>query len=245
MRRWMLSVLSVILCLAWLLPTSPGQVAKTDERKPDFSVTAENLSREFNTNFAEAKKKYKDKAVEITGEVAFIMTFQEGKLINVFLRGAKQSPKDNDTEYLTIALLPEYNRTGALLSKNQKIKVVGIPNDAGHSLLYGFLKCSLTEITKSEVIAVSAEELAKAFSKDAKEAAQKYDEKEILLSGTVDAITKDQYYPSEIKGDGKTRIATTSRELKVGQVVRLRGKCSWGEKDLRATLSETQIIELK
>lgn len=261
MKTMILIATLLVLAVAFIIITSlnhavpvaePIQIgSKTSkqtlvaELKPEISIDAENLSRELIKDFAATAKKYKGKAVEITGEVANIVAYDESRTIHVLLKGAKAQATDRDFEHITIVLLPQYSAMGAMLSTSQKVKVVGKANDAGNALFYAFVDCSLTEITKSDVVAVSAADLAKEFTQNAGEAARKYDGKELMLSGTVRAVAGDGPYPTELEGDGKTVIATANRNLKVGQIVRMRGQCTWHASEGKVTLSKTNVIRIR
>jgi len=58
-----------LAALNFLFSAAPVRPALQGEKKPDFSLTAEEFTREFLKDEKAADKKYKDKVIRLTGEV--------------------------------------------------------------------------------------------------------------------------------------------------------------------------------
>ncbi len=224
---------------------------KTEPRKADFALTAEEFSREFLKDEKEAEKKYQGKAVELTGTVAGVSTPDAGKTAVIQLEGAKKKETDIVGILVQIALRPEHTRTGLHLSRKQKVKISADYERSIGGFVVNLTKGSLEELSKSEVVAVKAADLAGEFTKDPK-AAEKYDKKEIIVTGeTEDVVEKQMFHYAKLKGDGKTRVsvvvgAADAPLLQKGKTVSLR--CELGftpyEKG-EARLQGGSVVEIK
>lgn len=88
MRKWVkiLLIIGVIAVLGgsatiyWLY-NKPHRDVTTEQ---GLALSAQNLYDAFRTNEAEANKKYLDKAIELTGEVANVSANQDGQIIADF-----------------------------------------------------------------------------------------------------------------------------------------------------------------
>jgi hypothetical protein len=199
---------------------------KAAERKPDFNLTAEELTREIQKDKDAANKKYLGKLLELTGDVSSVASQEGGKEASVQMEGAKRDPKDVLGMLVLVRLQPKYAQTALQLSTKQKIKVTGEYGGAT-SLAAVLDNGAVQELGISEVISVTAPELTAEFLKDPK-AAAKYAKKELIVSGDVDDVTKERGFTfAKLKGDGKARVSVTigamdADLLRKGQKVRLR-----------------------
>jgi hypothetical protein len=203
--------------------------AKAQPRKADFSLTAEELTREFFTNEKEAAKKYQGKVVEVTGEVAAVQSKDRGKYVIVQLKGAKKNEKDLVGTLVQVGLLPEFHKTGVQLSRKQKVKLTG-EYELGLGFLVNVTRGSLEELSKSDLVSTTASELAGEFAKDAKAAAAKYEDRELIVAGEVEDVTKKgDFHYARLKGDGKLGVSVIlgpeeAAVMKKGQQARVRGE---------------------
>jgi hypothetical protein len=245
MRRPILSLVSVALVLLCVLvqagcggsgkgpDTAPGPgpgTAKVSPQKPDFSVTALEFTKEFMTDAKAAEAKYKDKVIELTGEVRSINPREAGKSVLVLLEGAKKDDKDIIGSWTQSNLLSESVPKGLLLSRKQKVKLTG-KYEMNLGFVINIANCSLEELGKSQVIEVTAEDLAKEFAKDSEAARAKYTkEKDVIITGQIEELTTARgFHFAKLKGDGKTRVSVTlgPDEVKLltkGQTARLRSE---------------------
>jgi hypothetical protein len=196
-------------------------------RKPDFTLTAEEFTREFLKDKDAAKKKYEGKRVEITGEVSGVSSPDAGKTAVVQLQGAKKDKDDIVGTLVQVALRPEFTRTGLHLSSKQKVKVTA-DYEIFLSFFVNLANGSLEELSKSELVSVGAPELAREFAKDAKAAAAKYTNKELLVTGEVEQAGDERgFHYVRLKGDGKTGVrvgvgSLYAQHLKKGATLGLR-----------------------
>jgi tRNA_anti-like len=201
-------------------PSGVTESNKKDENKPDFAISSEELAKEFHVDADKAKSKYKDKIIEVTGEVWSIAPRPDVKDVVVVLHGAKD-PKDGE-KHIMIAMYPDQTAVASKLSRNQKVKIFAVHN-------YGYAGKKLEEIEKSAVIMVSSVDLAKEFGSNPEAAKKKYNEKaDIIVSGELEEVVKEGSFTyAKLKGDGKMRVSFTCQgigEPQKGQIVHIRSE---------------------
>jgi tRNA_anti-like len=196
--------------------------------KPDFSVTAEAMMKEYIADERSADRKYQDKLVEVTGTVDSVAckhTTGSGRMM-LGLAGAKR------TFSIVCSVPPEDEHMLNRLFHGQKVKVTGkCSKRYSHSVeLY---PCVVRELEPSKIIASTAVAVAKEFDSDPKAAADKYSKSEdVILSGTVADVLDDwnERQPSPVvmlKGSDKTRVFVHLwfqdwQDLQKGQEVQFR-----------------------
>src|SRR5262245_39790247 len=129
-------------------PGAPG--------KPDYILTAEELTKEFLNNEGAASKKYRQKALEITGEVRNVGS-REGHAM-VSLQGARKGDEDRIGTFVMVRLLPEFKEKGLHLARKQKVKIT-CNYESGNALFILGADGSLEEVSKSDIIVISAADL--------------------------------------------------------------------------------------
>jgi hypothetical protein len=219
---------------------------KSEPSKPDYSLTAESISREFLTNSEAAETKYKGKIIDVTGVV------WDG-WSGFVLEGAKKKESD---EFWAITvrcdLLREYKKSALYLNIGQKVKVRGrysrFLNDIGFSLS----ECSFSELEPSKIQKVTAESITREYVEDQKSAQKKYYGTQLIISGTVEALTKrGNFGVAMLKGEKdlpfRVNISATEelKVLRVGQFIVIRGSAI-GMNDKSDELSvDGRLIESK
>jgi len=212
--------------------TPPGGTSQ----KPDFTLTAVDIAKEFETDKAAANK-YKDKLVEIDGVVNFLTPRPSDTVVTLF--GYKADPmKPNERFIMAVFDKPEVEKVLAL-AKGQKLKLRGkVQGDfAGH---VSVIECVVVEAGPDPTIKVSAADLTKAYATDEKDAEGKYKEKEVLVEGVVVEIKKGGFGDTLIlegfdeKSDKPVRVSAAVpgdnkaafEALKKGDKVKIKGEQS-------------------
>lgn len=210
-----------------------------DLSKPDVVTTAEQFSAEFLKDFDAAYKKYNSKIIEFTGEATGmtmrrdVFNINKGRpILRVYITGQK----GKNSLYLTVE--PSDFPIAYQLAPGQKVKITArFVTYTGKEQL-GFAEGKITELTKSNILAVTSEQLAAEFEKSPKDVAKKFTNVPILVAGEVVELKKLAVIGQEakLKGNGKTSVrfyvspdeSGEKERLKVGaQVVVRVGTCKY------------------
>jgi tRNA_anti-like len=248
----MISNFRKLAVLGWAVIIGLG-CAKTDEpskpisqpagggaaAKPDFTLSAEDLAREFLTDEKAAETKYKDKVVEVSAVVYDANQLRSGAGV-FYLNGAK-SRKDGG-EPIHCEAVPEQKSLVPWLSggfaggKGQKVKVTGRV-DKFHLGSVDLTACHITELEPPNTSQVKAEQVTDEFAREPEAAQKKYQEKEIIVEGTIADLVKmkdqfdNQHYSAKLEGaKPDLRVSCEIGEsdfnnLKKGQKARFKGDC--------------------
>ena len=206
---------------------------KAPSRKPDFTMTIDDLAAECASeeDAKKAEKKYEAigivriagksaKILEITGTISRVGTNIIGEPYVIM------EPTKGPKFYIQAFLMPEDFTRGMYLSSNQKVKITGEMQSAEKGKVM-FVSRDLEEVSKSTVIVISAPDLVKEFNKDKQAWEQKYkDHTDLIVFGEIEEMTKERGFEfAKLKGDGKMRVSFTidGKGLQKGQTVLLRG----------------------
>jgi hypothetical protein len=141
---------------------------------PKFTLTADELAREYQKDRAAADKKYDGAVIEVSGEVSMVGTNLAGDAL-VFL---------NDR--LTCATVDK--EPWASVSKGQKVTIKGAwLQSRGSASLEG---CVIVEKGPNPATVLTAEQLAAEYAAGRQAAINKYKEKYLIVTGEV--VTKDE-----------------------------------------------------
>jgi hypothetical protein len=210
-----------------------GEVATAQQRKADFTLTAEEITREFLADEKAADKKYKGKVLAITGDVEGVGSPEGGQIAIIILKGARKNEQDLSGSRVSFVPVPAFTETALKLSGEQKVKVTGEYAEYDNFVRsIGVTKGSLEELSKPEnLVSISAADLAREVGKDSKAAEAKYAGKDLIVSGEVEELVRQPekgLYFTQLKGDGKRSVAIFMGAqdftyLKKGRTARLRG----------------------
>lgn len=204
-----------------------GSNANESGRKPDFSITAEDLAKEFHDDATKASDKYKGKTLEVTGHVDGVVTSSSADSASLYLKGSKDGP------LIRAVLQPELRPKAFLMSLGQKVKVTG-EFQSGSKTAVSVETRTVEELSKSELRLIRAEDLAKEFAKDKVATEKKFAAHVgIVVSGEVEDITSvtDKFGATfsfaKLKGNGDIRVSITmqageANRLKKGAPTRIR-----------------------
>jgi hypothetical protein len=212
------------------VPTSPGKGDDAGEkgksRKPDYSMSAIDLTKEFIANKDDAKRKYEGKLIEVSGKV-YGVRGSWGREVGVELEGHKDSKGYRQGVYGV--LLPEFHAKGNYLSSGKNVKITG-EFSYWDSMSIFVVKCKLEEMEKSDIRSIKAEDLVDEFAKDSKAAEKKYKffDPVIVFGEVQDCKTDRGFLQIKLKGNGKwwVRVRASEDELihaKKGRTLGLRG----------------------
>jgi hypothetical protein len=189
---------------ALILALSLPLCAFAADTKPDFTVTAEEFSKEAETNKDAFRQKYKNKVVEVTGTV-WTTRVPRG---DVLLNGYKKDPKDFVPAL--VSCMPSASLEAKLrsLAKGQQVTLRGTQVDAGFP---GLEKCEFVKVGPSPAVAVTVSSLAEEFKKDRAAADRKYDAKSVVVRAKVVTAEKDttkkvMWIVTDADGKGTVKI---------------------------------------
>jgi hypothetical protein len=234
-----------------LKDTAP--VKETASAKADFSLTSEQLAKEFETDKGVADAKYKGKMIEVEGPLKDVMISPSGD-ITFRLVGFKA---DDGKPGHTICGVPPAAEKEKIknLTEGQKIKFKGECKGESSGMFVDLLKCEILSIGPDPAISITADQLTQDFAKDQKAAEAKYKDKWLLVEGTVLELAEGNYDSLEValegigKKDGKPlRVSATfspntkkdAASLKKGDKVKIKGGCG-GEVFNKIRLSKPRL----
>lgn len=173
---------------------------KPTDLTPDFTLTAEEMTKEFIADEKVASDKFNNKIVQVTGDAGLV--FDDHFHIDGVLTSKGGVIRANvECEFQPLHAQRVYR-----LSRGQKVKVVGKGKEQFGS--FTLSDCSVTELEPSKIVKVTAEELAKTFD-DGDKIEEKFG-KDWIISGTVEAVARDtsfaEMYFVYLKGTKKTRL---------------------------------------
>jgi hypothetical protein len=212
-------------------PESDKDGKKTVEPPRPPTVTAVALTEAFLTDAKKAEAKYRGKRIAVEGTVATASQNSVKKTGQVVLRGHKTKPDDPLPLAVTGSVKPAAAVRVGLLAKGQKVRLIGrlAEASAGNVTLSD---CDYEELTSLATPRVKAEAVIKEFAADKEEAAKKYLDKELIVTGTVeDLVEKNGSFFVRLAGEGKSRVSCTLEEdefktLKKGDKVRIKGEAA-------------------
>lgn len=200
------------------------------KREPDLSLTSLEMAKELIANDKAAEAKFKDKTIEVTGEVSSV-----GGKRSFSFKGMKRNDKELLAVEVRCELAAENDGKASRLSKGQKVKAVGKFFGVSLGTYLTLVDCTLVELEPSKVLTMSAMELAAEFERDKVAAAEKFEKKDIIVSGVFEGLFPDgPGNDVQLTGNAKVKIAVAvggvyDRELdsiKKGQAIEMRGTCT-------------------
>ncbi len=209
---------------------------------PDFSLTAEKYNSDWKENPAEAKLKYENKIIELTGDVNSVVrgSASSGNFIN--LNAAK--------EILGVTCYTVDDEPWAKVAEGQTVKLKGkSPVGAGGpALAYSVI----VDAGKFKVITISAANLAKEYVANADATAKKYNKKQLIVTGVVLEKKFNSAGSADIKVKGFGNVAINlgfaasekdlTNEIKVGQTIKVVGEF-W--RDLAGEIGISRCLPFK
>ncbi|MFO0969019.1 MAG: hypothetical protein U0793_25990 [Gemmataceae bacterium] len=211
-------------------PTASPMPTPTKEPPKALAISALDLTKEYHANAEATNKKYQDKLLEVTGEVASLdQTEHKGE---ISLKGFKPEDEVGLSIRCDLAAAALPRALGAL-SRGQEVKVKGTYFPSKVKALAYLTGADFTEITPSTLVKTSSKDLAKKFTEAAEEARKEFVDKETLVWGKVLDLKKEgEMHVVRLEGFGEMSVVGRStREeawagLKKGEEARLRGVCS-------------------
>jgi tRNA_anti-like len=194
---------------AFFAPVTTVVRPELASKTPDFVIHANVLKKEWRDNSDAAKQKYDGKIVEITGYVDQVTT------TSVIVCA---SPHRYSNTYVAHCMAPaDKVQRIHRLGNGQKVKV--LTKNISMGVIVDLI--SLTELEPSNLIEITAEDLAKEFEKAPMAAEQKYKDRDLAVSGRIKAFTKDELSCQAVLfGAGQTSV----RVLAADQAAKWEGK---------------------
>jgi hypothetical protein len=224
--------------------------------KVDFTLTSEQLAREFDSDKVAAEKKYKDKWIEVEGPMEVVTVLPSGD-VNIRLTGFRPDPKKVTGHSIRGAPPAADTEKIRSLTRGQKVKLKGKFDSEALGLFVDLVPCEVVAIGPDPAIAVTAEQLTQDYAKDVKAADAKYKDKWLLIEAVVFELkeTKSGANSVVLEGAGQKegkplRISaaysadrkTDFAALKKGDKVKIKGACG-GE--LRGVIALSYAVLVK
>jgi hypothetical protein len=211
--------------------------------KADLTVTPAEWHAAFKKDSEAAKAKYKDKVVEMAGTVRSVGPDPYGEVGYVYL--------DVPKELLGVRCVLADKKPWLKVSPGSKVTVKGRSSDRIGGDLY---PCEIVEAGKDPAVVITAQELAKQFAADRKEARKKYDDKWAHVKGEV-AEKIDAKVALKLKGQGDISVLCyfpqpykkSLEAVKTGSQVDLFGQLSVfdGPQDKEVTINMCVLTDVK
>jgi hypothetical protein len=131
----MLLTLSVLGCNKPKAPSPPAE-----PRKPDYTLTADELLGEYQKNEVGADQKYKEKLIQVTGTVAGI---KKAPLMGYFV--GLGSAQDADTYDMMCFLDPSAEADAGQLKVGDKVTIMGICKGKTAGLQLNLRQCAIVK----------------------------------------------------------------------------------------------------
>jgi hypothetical protein len=202
---------------------APAEKVESVER-PAFTVTAAGLADQFAADAAKAEKKFAGKIIAVEGAVESARQSIVKGTGEVTLGG-----KGKGGSSFGVTCQVKKARAGmvGLLSNGQKVRVTGrfVEGGATNARL---IECDYEELTPSSTPTVTAEALSKEFKDDSDAAGKKYNNRDLIVRGTVAELVTDGFWV-RLAGTGALHVACVVEEdefksLKKGDRVRIKGE---------------------
>jgi internalin A len=204
-------------------PRPKPKVEDISKVEPDFKLTADAFYKEYEADRAAATKKYKDKVIELSGEV-------DGMGRNI--SGDSHITLKVEKQLIGVMCVTADEQPWAKAVKGQKVKIKGKWPEfsVGAALIY----CVFVETGEYKGIPITAAELAKEFAADGEATVKKYEGKILVLTGEVVAKEFNSAGAAgiELKSDNKVKVKCSftatekdvTKPIKVGQKLTVVGE---------------------
>jgi hypothetical protein len=221
--------------------------------KVDFTLTSEQIAKDYETDSAAANKKYTGKWVEVEGPVEHVLVLPGGD-VNIMLVGFKADP--NKFVGHNVRGIPPAQEREKLkgLVPGQKVKLRGKVDGETAGAYIELVPCAIASIGPDPAIPVTADELTEAYAKDTKAADGKYKGKWVFVEGVVLELRPDEgsvILAGTGKKDGKALRVSASypdnrkkdfAALKKGDTAKIKGECG-GEFLGSITLTSAGLVK--
>jgi hypothetical protein len=226
--------------------TQPAALAK-----PDFTLSADALTKEYAEGKEATIKKYKGKVLELTGAIDSANMNPIGRDPRLTVTGFKAP------HFLDCRFKPSYEKKLKNTTKGQKIKLQGAwGQDFGPAIV--FFDCDLLELGEDPAITVSAVELTQSYSKDKEATEKKYKEKQLVVEGVIVDIKLEAgkgvrnaflkgfddkaAKPVRVNAGFGYEHEDELKKLKVGQTIKVKGEFR-GEFNGDVWLNDVSLVE--
>jgi hypothetical protein len=205
----------------------------------DFTLTSEQLAREFDSDKVDAEKKYKDKWIEVEGPMENVTVLPSGD-VNIRLTGFRLDPKKLMGHSIRGA--PPAAETEKLkgLTRGQKVKLKGKFDSEALGMFVDLVPCEVVSIGPDPALPVTVDQLIQDYARDVKAADARYKDKWLLVEAVVFELkgTKSGADSVVLEGAGEKdgnllRISAAYpadrkndfAALKKGDKVKIKGEC--------------------
>lgn len=177
---------------------SSGKRKDLSNAKPAFSLSAQELFDEYRRNPDQAHKKYGELVVEVSGTIEGFHSLDGNRAKLAFL--VEKARWGVNCDFFEV-------EPWRKAFPGQRVKVKGRCNSPGTRP--ELVDCVFTEFGENTAVPMTAEELAEEWFADKKRTEQKYKNKFLLLTGTVQEKQRANEYLHRqltLRGNGKTPV---------------------------------------
>jgi uncharacterized protein (DUF1330 family) len=208
--------------VGWVFQDSVKRLFRPDDIsqvEPRFRLTAEEFSKEFETNPNSAAQKYRGRVIELSGEVKSVARNFDGESV-VTLKAEGQA--------IGVTCITADKEPWGKAVRGQKIKI------KGKAISGKVIDCVFVETGEYAGIRISATDLAREYAADREGTVKKYDTKHLVVSGEVASKNFNEVRAAniELKTDNKVKVACSftalekdlTEPIRVGETIRVVGE---------------------
>jgi hypothetical protein len=218
----------------------PGEVPREKApSKVDFTLTSEQLAKDYETGRDAAEGKYKGKWVEVEGPTESVLVFPSGD-VNIRLVGFQADPKKFGGH--SVRGVPPAADAAKLkgLTPGQKVKLKGKVDRETAGSFIDLVPCEIVSVGPDPAIPVTADRLTADYARDEKAADARYRDRWLVVEGVVSELKEAKSGADSVilegagMKDGKPlRIVAAYpadrkpdfAALKKGDRVKIKGEC--------------------
>lgn len=259
-KRWCLLPLAGAI-LTWLTgcglfsdsSSNPSNQRRQIDKRPSFTLTAEELAREYADHRHLCDSKYKGKYLQIEGTIYRATPDPQGQpkvdLLGV-IDGQQVPPLHVE---VSCKFAPKDQEKARDLSRGQKITLLGICDGQSNLMWIEFIDCEIVKVEPDPSIAVTAAELTREYARNKEEADKKYLGQQLLIEGVFLEVIPEVQSVVVLQGDDEKaarplRVGVTFDQktdlskLKKGETIKIKGECT-GRYDNRVSILYAVLVK--
>jgi hypothetical protein len=217
-------------------PTSGKAAEEQTPGKVDFTLTSEQLARDYETDRAAADEKYKGKWVEVDGPMESVLVLASGD-VNIRLAGFQADP--NKLLGHSVRGVPPAADAETLkgLTRGQKVKLKGKVYRETAGSYIDLAPVAIVSVGPDPAIPVTADRLSEDYAKDEKAADARYKDKWLLVEGVVHELKEAK--------SGADGVVLEGAGMKDGKPLRIAAAYPADRKPDFATLKKGDKVKVK
>jgi hypothetical protein len=219
------------------IASAGGEKTEVPSTEPAFTLTSDQLARDYEVDRAAADGKYKGRWLVVEGSLEDFDLFSSGRVL-ARLTGSGGDARKLSAPGIRCEFVPKATARLTDLTKGQKLMCKGKCAGAAGGNFVDLAECELLEIGPDPAIAVSAVRLTRDYAGDEKAADGRYREKVLVVEGTVyerkegdktvevvlEGFDEKALFPVRVVADAAGRREEFAG-LSKGDRVKIKGEC--------------------